>query len=57
MKPHRSEELTQKYVLGNISEAEGEELAAYLSQDEAKAARDHLRLALKADVYLQEAAA
>jgi hypothetical protein len=53
----RLEELTQKYVLGNISKAEGEELAAYLSQDEAKAARDHFRLALKTDAYLQEAAA
>lgn len=57
MKSQRLEELTQKYVLGNLSEAEGEELATYLSRDDAKAARDHFRLALKADVYFQEAAA
>lgn len=57
MKSQRLEEFTQKYVLGNLSGAEEEELAAYLSQDEAKPARDHFRLALKADVYLQEAAA
>lgn len=57
MKPSRLEELTQKYVLGNLSRAEGDELAAYLSLKEAKEARDHFRLALKMDAYLQEAAA
>ncbi|MEN8716690.1 MAG: FecR domain-containing protein [Verrucomicrobiales bacterium] len=57
MNTSRLEELTQKYVLGNISETEGDELGAYLSQDDAKAARDHFRLALKTDAYLQEAAA
>ena len=57
MNTPRLEELTQKYVLGNISKAESDELASYLSQDEAKADRDHFRLALKTDFYLQEAAA
>lgn len=57
MKPQGLEELTQKYVQGNLSPDEGEELAAQLSQDGSKSARDHLRLALKMDVYLQEAAA
>jgi hypothetical protein len=57
MDTSRLEELTQKYVLGNLSETEGDELGAYLSQDDAKAARDHFRLALKTDAYLQEAAA
>ena len=57
MNTPRLEELTQKYVLGNISKAESDELASYLSRDEAKAARDHFRLSLKTDAYLQEAAA
>lgn len=57
MEASRLEELTQKYVLGNLSEAERDELAAYLNRDEAKAGRDHFRLALKTDAYLQEASA
>jgi hypothetical protein len=57
MNTPRLEELTQKYVLGNISKTESDELASYLSRDEAKADRDHFRLALKTDAYLQEAAA
>jgi len=57
MNTPRLEELTQKYVLGNISKAESDELASYLSRDDAKTDRDHFRLALKTDFYLQEAAA
>ncbi|MEM1294572.1 MAG: FecR domain-containing protein [Verrucomicrobiota bacterium] len=57
MEPARLEELTQKYVLGNISKDERDELAGYLAQEGSKAERDHFRLALKTDAYLQEAAA
>ncbi|MDF1861728.1 MAG: FecR domain-containing protein [Verrucomicrobiales bacterium] len=57
MNTSRLEELTQKYVLGNLSKAERDELAIELSGDESKSARDHFRLALKTDAYLQDAAA
>ena len=57
--PGRLDELIQTYVLGRHTETELEELSGYLKQDgaEGEAARRKLRLALKADVYLEEAAA
>ena len=57
MKISRLEELSQKYALGNLSSEERDELAAHLSADDAREARRHFRLVLKADAYLQEAAA
>ncbi len=53
----RLEELIQKCVLGIQTASEAEELAAHLEQDDANEARSKLRLALRADAYLQEAAA
>jgi hypothetical protein len=57
MNPDRLDELIQKYVLGNQTQAETEELSRHLKQEDAVAARRKLRLALKADAHLQEAAA
>ena len=57
MKPERIDELIQKCVLGIQTESEAQELSDYLERDDSKAARRKLRLALKADAYLQEAAA
>lgn len=57
MKPERIDELIQKCVLGIQTESEMQELSDYLERDDATAARRKLRLALKADTYLQEAAA
>lgn len=57
MKPERLDELIQKCVLGIQTESEAQELSNYLERDDATAARRKLRLALKADAFLQEAAA
>lgn len=57
MNPERLDELIQKYVLGNQTPAETEELSLHLKREDSAAARRQLRLALKADVHLQEAAA
>ena len=57
MNSDRLDELIQKYVQGNLAESEVEELSRHLQQDEAIEARRKLRLALKADAYLEEAAA
>ena len=51
------EDLIQKYVLGNLTESEAEALSSHLEREDAHDARRKLRLALKADAYLQEAAA
>ncbi|MEM0970853.1 MAG: FecR domain-containing protein, partial [Verrucomicrobiota bacterium] len=53
----RAEELIQKYVIGILSESEAQELTNLLSRDDAQEERRRLRLALRADVYLQEASA
>ncbi|MBT5168192.1 MAG: hypothetical protein HOL92_06910 [Opitutales bacterium] len=57
MKPERIDELIQKCVLGIQTDSEAQELSDHLERDDSKAARRKLRLALKADAYLQEAAA
>ncbi len=57
MTPERLDELIQKYVLGERTESELMELSQHLVQDSASEARQKLRLALKVDAYLQEAAA
>ena len=57
MTPERIDELIQKCVLGIQTESEAQELSEYLEQDESTIARRKLRLALKADAYLQGAAA
>lgn len=57
MNSSRLDELIQKYVQGNLAESEVEELSRHLQQDESAEARRKLRLALKADAFLEEAAA
>jgi hypothetical protein len=57
MTPERLDELIQKYVLGRPTESETAELSHHLEQDGAMESRRKLRLALKADAYLEEAAA
>ena len=57
MKTEQLDELIQKCVLGIQTDSEAQELTLYLEQDSSTAARRKLRLALKADAYLQEAAA
>ena len=57
MTPERIDELIQKCVLGIQTESEAQELSVYLEQDDSTIARRKLRLALKADAYLQGAAA
>jgi hypothetical protein len=57
MNSGRLDELIQKYVQEKSTESEVEELSRYLQQEEAVEARRKLRLALKADAYLEEAAA
>ena len=57
MNPERIDELIQKCVLGIQTESETRELSDFLEQDSSTTARRKLRLALKADAYLQEAAA
>tara|TARA_R110000850_G_scaffold55417_5_gene131082 strand:- start:1023 stop:2597 length:1575 start_codon:yes stop_codon:yes gene_type:complete len=57
MTPERLDELIQKYVLGIQTESEMGELSGHLSQDDSAEARRKLRLALKVDAYLEEAAA
>ena len=57
MKTERLEELIENCVLGQLTEDEAEELSQHLRQDEAIGSRRKLRRALKADAYLEEAAA
>lgn len=57
MNSGRLDELIQKYVQGNLAQSEVEELSRHLQQEEAVESRRKLRLALKADAYLEEAAA
>ena len=57
MKSERLDELIQKYTLGNLTESEASELSDHLNSENAEDARRKLRLALRADAYLQEAAA
>ena len=57
MKTERLEDLIQKHVLGQLTEAEAEEFSQHLQQEDAVESRRKLRLALKTDAYLQEAAA
>ena len=57
MRTERLEELIQNCVLGQLTEDEAEELSQHLRQDEAIVSRRKLRRALKADAYLEEAAA
>lgn len=56
MKERRTEELIQGYLLGTIGEEEMEELHAILGDETAVEARRELRVALRMDSYLQEAA-
>ncbi len=57
MNPEEADQLIQKYVMGTLTESEAEVFAGYLELDEAHEVRRRLRLALRADTYLQEAAA
>ena len=57
MKAERLENLIQRYVLGRLTDTEAEELSQHLRQEGAADSRRKLRLALKTDAYLQEAAA
>jgi hypothetical protein len=57
MTSEKLDELIQKYVQQSLSESEADELSCYLEQEDAKEARWKLRLALKADAFLEEAAA
>lgn len=56
MNERRTEELIQGYLLGTIGEKEIEELHTILDDETAAEARRELRVALRMDSYLQEAA-
>ncbi len=53
----RTGELIERHVLGILTEDEACELAEILSREESSDERRRLRLSLRADAYLQEAAA
>jgi len=57
MTSERLDELIQKYVLGIQTDSELKELSCHLEEDDAAEARRKLRMALKTDAYLEEAAA